>query len=77
MQVHLKKVQVLFDMDWKNNAPGVEMPDALSKNIHMPTNPGAGSGYFPTQTCQMTQEQEFTVAITFTSRIFKELFELE
>lgn len=31
LQVHLKKVQVLFDMDRKNDVPGVEMPDALSK----------------------------------------------
>lgn len=31
LQVHLKKVQVLFDMDRKNNVPGVEMPDALAK----------------------------------------------
>ena len=31
LQAHLKKVQVLFDMDRKDDVPGVEMPDALSK----------------------------------------------
>lgn len=31
LQAHLKKVQALFDMDRKNDIPGVEMPDALSK----------------------------------------------
>lgn len=31
LQAHLKKVQVLFDMDRKADIPGVEMPDALSR----------------------------------------------
>lgn len=31
LQAHLKKVQVLFDTDRKDDIPGVEMPDALSK----------------------------------------------
>lgn len=31
LQGHLKKVQVLFNTDRKNDVPGVEMPDALSK----------------------------------------------
>ena len=43
LQVHLKKVQVLFDMDRKNDVPGVEMPDALAKKY-----PNAGNewGWF-------------------------------
>ena len=31
LQAHLRKVQVLFDMDRKDDIPGVEMPDALSR----------------------------------------------
>ena len=31
LQAHLDKVQVLFDKDRKDDIPGVEMPDALSK----------------------------------------------
>ncbi len=38
LQVHLKKVRVLFDMDRKNDVPGVEMPDALAKKY--PNVPG-------------------------------------
>jgi integron integrase len=43
LQVHLKKVQVLFDMDRKNDVPGVEMPDALAKKY---PNAGKEWGWF-------------------------------
>lgn len=43
LQVHLKKVQVLFNMDRKNDVPGVEMPDALAKKY---PNAGKEWGWF-------------------------------
>lgn len=43
LQAHLKKVQVLFDMDRKANIPGVEMPDALAKKY---PNAGKEWGWF-------------------------------
>ena len=43
LQVHLKKVRVLFDMDRKNDVPGVEMPDALAKKY---PNAGKEWGWF-------------------------------
>ena len=43
LQAHLKKVQVLFDMDRKDDIPGVEMPDALAKKY---PNAGKEWGWF-------------------------------
>lgn len=43
LQAHLKRVQVLFDMDRKANIPGVEMPDALAKKY---PNAGKEWGWF-------------------------------
>jgi len=43
LQAHLQKVQVLFDMDRKDDIPGVEMPDALAKKY---PNAGKEWGWF-------------------------------